>query len=284
MLKEKIISAGSRMLLKVKKYSPEILLIGAAGAGAAALYFAVKGTIKYKDEIEPEFLDEVEAIKAEALENGNSEEETEAAIKDAKVHCAKMMAKAALPSAGFAFISLILMLASHGIIRKREAGAMAAYEALNKVYSAVKETEGEDSQIKETAETISNPEKSKDKILPILTNPYARIFEEGASDAWQPSKGYNEMFLRQMENWCNEQLDIQGHLFVNDIYDGLRLPRTSAGAVAGYLKEDGVRVDFGIFKPSDKMNPRVRAFLDPLDPENNVVINLNVPGLIWDRI
>jgi hypothetical protein len=78
----------------------------------------------------------------------------------------------------------------------------------------------------------------------------------------------------------------RGHVFLNEVYDRLDLPRTSAGAVVGwiYTKENEEKVgdnyiDFGIFERSiDDAN----AFMD--GEEKSIWLDFNVDGVIYDKI
>lgn len=76
-------------------------------------------------------------------------------------------------------------------------------------------------------------------------------FDESSYN-WSPQMEYNVIFLRAQNAYANDLLAVRGHLFLNDIYDGLGLPRTSIGAVCGWYRTDDEvdYVGFGEMEPS----------------------------------
>jgi hypothetical protein len=72
-------------------------------------------------------------------------------------------------------------------------------------------------------------------------------FFNSANQNWQPDVEHNLLFLKAVQAHMNNWLAIQGHVFLNDVYDALRLPRTAQGAVVGWVYNgagDGF-IDFG---------------------------------------
>lgn len=69
---------------------------------------------------------------------------------------------------------------------------------------------------------------------------------------WSEQMEYNIVFLRAQNAYANDVLAVRGHLFLNEVYDSLGLPRTAIGAVCGwYRSDDGVDyVGFGEMEPS----------------------------------
>lgn len=111
---------------------------------------------------------------------------------------------------------------------------------------------------------------------------YARFFDESCSQ-WSKDAEYNLMFLRQQEMYANDLLKSRGHLFLNEVYDMLGIPRTKAGTVVGWIYDenntDGDNyVDFGIY---DLTNERKRAFVNGY--ERTVLIDPNVDGNIVEK-
>lgn len=107
---------------------------------------------------------------------------------------------------------------------------------------------------------------------------YARVFDETCPN-WTKSAEANLAFLRRVEQYFNDKLDFQGHLFLNEVYDGFGFPRTKAGAVVGWLKDsengDGY-VDLGLNRPG------AARFVNGY--ETNVILDFNVDGPIEDKI
>ena len=287
MFKDKVKAIGKvaatklgRAGLKLKKYSPEILLAVGVAAGAAAIYYTIKATATYKDEIEPKYMDDMD--DADYAKAQGDVEAAEQMVKDAKIGRLKSTAKAYSFAFIFYMISITAYLSAHGILKGRETTALAACKVLGDRVKALESGEKDiPEESKEEAEKAEEEPKEEKKTYYHHLSPFERIFEEGSSVKWDPNKFYTENFLKTQQNYLNDILEIQGHVFVNDIWDALGFPRTSEGCIYGYLKEDGKKIDLGL---NDKTNPRLRAFLDPNDPEDAVLIHLNDPVLIWDRI
>jgi hypothetical protein len=110
---------------------------------------------------------------------------------------------------------------------------------------------------------------------------YARFFDETCND-WKRNAEYNRAFLQCQQSYYNQMLQSRGHVFLNEVYDSLGIPRSQAGAAVGWiLSKDGDNfVDFGIF--DDLTNPHVRDFVN--GHENSILLDFNVDGIIWDKI
>lgn len=125
----------------------------------------------------------------------------------------------------------------------------------------------------EVVET-QNEEQKTDNCI----SDYARFFDEVCS-GWSKDPEYNLMFLRSQEQYANDLLRAKGHLFLNEVYDMLGIPRTKAGQVVGWCVKspfyDGY-VDFGI---NDERNS------DFVNGNTNVaLLDFNVVGNILDMI
>ena len=111
---------------------------------------------------------------------------------------------------------------------------------------------------------------------------YARFFDELCPD-WQKDPEYNLMFLRHMQNFATDKLRSKGHLFLNEVYDMLGIPRTKAGQVVGWIYDEknpngDNYVDFGIFNSSRADN---RRFVNGCEPV--IIIDPNVDGEILNK-
>jgi hypothetical protein len=75
-------------------------------------------------------------------------------------------------------------------------------------------------------------------------------------------------------------LQSRGHVFLNEIYDLIGVPRTQAGSVVGWVKDHGDNyIDFGIF---DGRTQEARDFVNGY--ERNILLDFNVDGVIYDLI
>ena len=111
-------------------------------------------------------------------------------------------------------------------------------------------------------------------------SPYAVFFDE-TSAAWTKNPECNKLFLLRQQEYANAKLRARGYLFLNEVYETLGVPRTSAGQLIGWVydEENPVGdnyVDFGIFT---KRNGKfVNGF------EKSVLLDFNVDGNILDRL
>lgn len=81
-----------------------------------------------------------------------------------------------------------------------------------------------------------------------LTKEYRRIFNSD-NVHWSKNTTLNLFFLKTTQSHLNDMLKARGHLMLNEAYDALGFPRTAAGAVIGWVYEEGNDlVDFGLGK------------------------------------
>lgn len=112
-------------------------------------------------------------------------------------------------------------------------------------------------------------------------SPYARFFDE-CSPEWSNDPEYNKMFLHSQQQFANEKLKSKGHLYLNEVYDMLGLPRSRSGAIVGWIydpennKAGDNFVDFGIYTVADP------KFVNGY--ERSVLLDFNVDGLIIDHL
>lgn len=79
---------------------------------------------------------------------------------------------------------------------------------------------------------------------------HARVFDK-SSDYWNASDEYNRVFLYAQEQYFNDRLRAYGHVFLNEVYDALGFPRTTAGQLVGWWwnPETQTGINFGIEGP-----------------------------------
>ena len=118
---------------------------------------------------------------------------------------------------------------------------------------------------------------TNEEIIDAHLSDYARVFDE-SSFLWSKSPEYNLTALKQQEHYANDKLRAVGHLFLNDVYDMLGLPRTKAGQVVGWVCDEAKlkNVSFGIY--SDHNNNFVNGY------ERNCILDFNVDGNILDYL
>lgn len=72
---------------------------------------------------------------------------------------------------------------------------------------------------------------------------------------WEKDPGYNQNFLANQQSYATMLLAQRGHLFLNDVFDLLKIDRTRAGQTSGWTDDmlDG-ELDFGFSGDEDFMN------------------------------
>lgn len=288
-----------RQLLHFRKHSPQVAFAGGVVAGLTSTVLACRATLKLSDTLAN--AEELKA-KAEALHADGTNEEypTKEYSRDLtviKVKTILNVTKLYAPAAGLAMISVALLTGSHVTLNRRNASLTAAYasvdQAFEKYRQRVVEQLGGDADrdfrygTEVVSETVEGDDGKKKTVKHTRVDSsqapskYARFFDEMCND-WKSNPEYNRAFLHCQQQYANDMLRARGHVFLNEVYDALGIPRTKEGQVVGWVLDgngDGF-VDFGIF--DDLTNPRVRDFVN--GREYSILLDFNVDGLIYDKI
>lgn len=294
-------SAVSKVITKIKKHSPEILIVvGVVGTVASAV-IACKATTKVNKIID-DAKDNIDDIH-EAIENGVTKAGETYAIEDSKkdlvivyTQTGVKLVKLYAPAVILGTFSIASILASNNILRKRNVALGAAYAAIDKSFKdyrgRVIERFGEqvDTELKygikakKFEEVEVDPETGKEKKVkktvmvadPNLQSDYA-VYFDNKSRNYETNQDYNYMFLKAQQQFANDKLQTRGHLFLNEVLDDLDLPRTSAGQIVGWTKDgpDGY-VNFRIVEV-DRETEDGRH-------EPSLLLDFNVEGNIWDKM
>lgn len=292
---------ASKAIMKIKKRSPEILIVvGVVGTVASAV-IACKATTKVNKIID-DAKDDIDKVHV-ATENCVTEAGETYSIEDSKKDLAIIyaqtgvkLAKLYAPAVILGTLSITSILASNNILRKRNVALGAAYAAIDKSFkdyrSRVIERFGEkvDTELKygikakKFEEIEVDPETGKEKKVkktvmvadPNLKSDYA-VYFDNKSRNYETNQDYNYMFLRAQQQFANDKLQTRGHLFLNEVLDDLDLPRTSAGQIVGWTKDgpDGY-VNFRIVEV-DRETEDGRH-------EPSLLLDFNVEGNIWDKM
>lgn len=291
---------ASKTVMKLKKHSPEILVVAGIAGTVVSAVLACKATTKVA-----EILDETngtldtihEGMKTGAI-NGQ-EYTTEDGKKDTVVVYAQTgmkLAKLYGPAIILGTLSITSILASNNILRKRNVALGAAYAAIDK---SLKEYRGRvierfgeqvDTELKygikakKFEEIEVDPETGKEKKVkktvmvadPNLQSDYA-VYFDSKSRNYETNPDYNRMFLKAQQAFANDKLQTRGHLFLNEVLDDLDLPRTPAGQIVGWTKDgpDGY-VNFRIVE--------VERETEDGRHEPALLLDFNVEGNIWEKM
>ena len=307
-MKQEIINKATRLLsstqYKVKKHSPEILMVAGIAGTIVGTVLACKATTKVSEIIE-EKNKNIEDVHT-CLEDKEIEYTEEDSKKDLTIIYAQTgvkLFKLYAPAIGVMALSFASIIAGHKVLKKRNIAIAAAYAAIDKGFKQYRKNvieefgEGVDQQmrfglkakevkkkgkdgktIKETEYYIDSDENPLDNI-----SEYARFFD-AASENFAKDPEYNMMFLRRQQDYANEMLKARGHLFLNEVYDLLDIPRSKAGQVVGWVYDKNGNtkgdnyVDFGLYRNDQG----TRRFVNGL--EYNILLDFNVDGVIYDII
>ena len=295
----------SRSGLKLKKHSPEILLVAGIVGAVTSAVMACKATLKANDIVE-ESRTQIDTIH-EVSENPEmaekySEEDKKKDLAIVYTQTAVKFIKLYGPSVLLGVASLGCMVGSNQILNKRNVALAAAYATVDKGFKEyrgrvierfgkeldkelkynIKAQEFEKVTVDDNGnETVTT--ETVDVADPNHYSPYAIIFDDG-NTGWDKDPELTKFFLIQQQNYANDLLKSRGHLFLNEVYDMLGAKRTKAGAQVGWVYDEKNAsgdnfVDFGIF---DINNPKARDFVNGY--ERVIILDFNVDGVILDLI
>jgi len=290
----------SKAVMKLKKHSPEILVVAGIAGTVVSAVLACKATTKVA-----EILDETKGTLDtihEGMETGaiNGQEYTnEDGKKDTVVVYAQTgmkLAKLYGPAIILGTLSVTSILASNNILRKRNVALGAAYAAIDKSFKEYRgrviERFGEqvDTELKygikakkfekiEVDSETGKEKKVKKTVMvadPNLQSDYA-VYFDSKSRNYETNPDYNRMFLKAQQAFANDKLQTRGHLFLNEVLDDLDLPRTPAGQIVGWTKDgpDGY-VNFRIVE--------VERETEDGRHEPALLLDFNVEGNIWEKM
>lgn len=302
-----VISGAKRSLIKagfkVKKHSPEILVVVGVAGVVTSTVMACKATTKAGDILE-EHKNQMNAIdQVVKMDRDDYTEEdhkkdttivyTQTAIKFVKLYS---------PSIMIGVLSLGCIIYSHNILNKRNAALAAAYATVDRGFKEyrgrVVERFGKelDHELRynikaQEFEKTEVDKKGNEKVVketvnvadPNLYSDYARFFDDGCN-GWSKDPEQNLTFLKCQQAYANEKLKANGYLFLNDVYKMLGIPATKAGQIVGWIYDEKNPigdnfVDFGLY---DMNKPVVRDFVNGY--ERTILLDFNVDGNILEMM
>ena len=301
--------AAIRTGLKIRKVSPELMLIGGIIAGGAAIVTACIATKKVVEDENGDISkcnEELEVVRKEKEENPEQLDIHELSRKIGKKKWKTILKLAGKYAKAFgipiflAILAMTLVLASHGVLKKRYVSTTIAYKALDEAFrdyrERIKEAVGEEKELHyyngtheggESSIIDENGEVQTSKVIvkdvSKKNTPYEFDFNaRTAPGNWEANSDYNHLFLTSVENYLNDLLNARGHVFMNEALDALGMKRTPEGAIVGWLKgcggDDYVDLGFTDYYTDEYSDAQSEGYLQ------NIHLNFNVDGLIWDKI
>lgn len=281
-MKNKITSLVSSKTASLKQNKPHITFGFGITAVVVGSVWACKATLKLEDT-----LSEVEEDLALTRETATKQSELALAYARGAMAITRLYAPAVIT--GAAGISLLVN--SHVELSRRNAALTAAYSSLSLAFEEYRERVraeiGEEKEqdlflsVEETA-IVDEDGNEVGVVRTTPASPHSRFFDE-LSSQWQRNNEHNRLFLSCQQNYFNDILQARGHLFLNEVYDNLGLPRSAAGQLVGWRYVSGGNdiganhVDFGIEVPYN------RDFVN--GPEQAVLLTFNVDaGTITEHL
>ena len=294
---------------KLKKHSPEILVVAGVIGTVTSAVMACKATLKVNDVIDEtkETIETIHDCIGKGLKTADGEEYTqEVANKDlviVYIQTGWKFAKLYGPAVLLGVASIGCMVGSNHILRKRNIALGAAFTAMDKSFKEYRgrviEKFGKDldrelrfntkaKQIEETVVDENGKESTVTKTVEIVDpnvthSIYSVVFCEG-NTGWTKNAELNKVFLLQQQNYANDKLRLNGVLTLDEVYDMIGAPRTAYGQLAGwvYTEDSSVGdnfVDFGIF---DINSEKKCDFINGI--ERSIILDFNCIGNILDYI
>lgn len=291
--------ALNKLGFAVRKNSPAILMgVGIVGVIGGAVMACV-ATTKVSKVLEhrKEQLASVDTVLND--ENKAEEYTVDDARKDRLTINIQSGAKLVLlyaPAVAVEFGAIACILASHGIMKKRNAALAAAYATVDagfkKYRKRVAEKLGADVErgialdiSEEKIDAVeTDPETGKEKKVrknvsriseELGGSPYSMIFSADTSKAWEKDHDYNMMCLRAEQQYATDRLRARGYLYLNEVFERLGIDGTKMGQIVGWVYDpenpdyDNF-VDFGIHE------------IENADGDKVITLDFNVQGNILD--
>ncbi len=312
MNKEELLIKSARAQLLVKKHSPELLLIGGIVGVVGGTILACRATLK-APAIISEARNMLVAIDMIAegettLEEFHSEQEVKKAKLISTLQYGFELGRLYAPSVIVLGVSIGMLVGSNRILNQRNVALVGAYKAVDEAFKRyrgrVRDELGDDvdgyfrykkpreggMQVLDKKKKVIKFEEEDNIELPGelhdgdeqmgMPSQYA-IFFDNDSPQWRTDMTYNEFFLKAQQNYANQLLQARGHLFLNEVYDGLGVERSKEGAVVGWVKDHGDNfVDFDIYNPFNAPHGKI----EPGPSTKQMMLDFNVDGIIFDMI
>lgn len=288
--------------LLAKKFAPELMLAGGLAAVGTSFYFTVQASRKV-DELIDSAKEDIEIVKEAEFtpdEDGECtipypENEKKMGVRVLRFRMVKDIAVLYAPAITTGAVGVGLILASYGILKKRNVALFAAYDLVDKSYkmyrSRVVDELGKEADLRfkngavKKKETQVN-EKGKEvevETYEVPANVPSQYSVTIGRDNYNWERDYTKSdmlhWLLIQQNFANDLLHSRGHVFLNEIHDALGMKRTTAGQVVGWIRtspED--RIDFNIQDLHTITN-------SVEDYENETfILDFNVDGIVYDLV
>lgn len=281
--------------LHIEDSSPTILTAVGCVAVVGSAVLAVRQGLKHHNEVIDNHHEMIDAVNLchdnpDVYEKRMGEKYTEEDYKKdlaiSYAQTAGLFIKTYGPSLAMMAVGIGCICKGHSIMLGRTAALSSALNALQAAWNKRNEVAKVEQKAVAKGDTIDVPETAtnnsvKNVVLKkdLFNSPYSRTFDSSSRN-WEPSRDYQLLFLKTQQNMANDLLRTRGHVFLNEIYDMLDLPRSPEGALVGWVKSPDNGDGFVDFNLSDPRN-------FPEDP-NFIAgawkLDFNVDGVIYNLI
>lgn len=280
--------------LALKANAPTLMVAGGVVSMGAGTVIACKQTLK----IEEVLANHVPSL--EKVEQGEKLELSSYGKKEAQQDRIKIYTRAGLELGKVYAIPVVLwtggaalVFGGHRMMVKRNATLALAFTGLKSAFDKyrqnVVETFGSDADQAmyggHVTREVVDPVTGEKSIVQerdwdsSAGDPYNRIFEQGATSAWEPDLSVNRMFVANQQRFAQQLLNRRGYLWLSEVYSALGFPENDISRVVGWKVTklpDGSKdipfVDFGLDKPHhDDWK---------FSKENAIYLDFNCQGLI----
>nr|DAN78164.1 MAG TPA: hypothetical protein [Caudoviricetes sp.] len=272
--------------LVLSKHAPTILTAAGTAGFIGTTVLASKATLKVEETISEEsaLLVKVhEAHEAGKLTDKDATHDKVVLYSRMTTKLVKLYAPALILGAA----SIVSLATGHGIMLKRNASLAAAYAAVDQAFKTYKKKiESKFGKEAVLDALVSTPEEdlTKDEMtLEAVTavdgvSPYGVVFDSSNRN-WSADEDLSMLHLKCQQQYANDILQTRGHIFLNEVYKMLGFPHTPAGAVTGWVKNNGDNfIDFNIFD----------GMFEGEDDNGRTVtkwaLDFNVDGVMYDKI
>lgn len=295
----------NRAGLKLKKHSPEILVVAGVVGAVTSAVMACKASTKLSGVLEEtkNQLDEMhDYIEKEGYSEVYTEEDAKKDTTIIYVQTGVKLAKLYTPAVILGCLSIGAILASSNILRKRNIALAAAYTTVEQSFkdyrSRVIERFGKDLdrdlkyniKAQEVEEVVTNEDGTEQTVKstvnvidPNTIDDTSRIWYEGCR-GWTKDPEVNLMYLKRLQAWFTDKLRSKGYLFLSEVYEELGFAVTPNSRVIGWIYNEKEPigdnfVDFGIYDIHDAQKANfVNGY------ERSILLEFNHDGNIFNKI
>lgn len=294
---------GHKAAFKIKKASPELLLVGGIACIVGGTVLACRAT-KKADDILEEGREKVDGFKEE-LEAANQPDvqlpvaDIKKDIIKTKIHTFSKLAVTYAPAAALGSAGVAMIFTSHGIMQKRQGALLASYNALDAMFKTYRarvlaEDDGKDrdhrylhgdvKDIRDLTEDEMNEFEFVDRINQAAANmvndsgwydQYTCRFDAKSSSRFSMHPFTNLNVIHETEMIATARFREKGYICLNEILHELGMDPVPWGQLVGRIWKRG--------EENDRVEIRAREIY-PETPGSAIVLTFLCDGVIWDKL